>query len=139
MDRLTGLYFRPKRWESTRLYEWLGVRAYKRWITAVGRHTGHDPSGPNRYYLWRRDAQGLRDFERKTRGNEAMHLVGILLPAAGLLLEAGDPIGRFPLLAVLIANVHPYLLQRYNRLRIVRILRRHPNGAPCHRQGPRSR
>ncbi|MCR9288524.1 MAG: hypothetical protein NXI23_14195 [Bacteroidetes bacterium] len=123
MNSLFEIYFRPKKWEGTgKIYEILGVLIFKKVIVKLGRFTGQKSSKPNNYYLWQKDKEGIQKYERKTRYNEIMHLIGIILPSIGLVKGVDDPVTIFILWFVLIINIYPFLLQRFNRIRIYRIL-----------------
>ena len=124
MNSLAELYFRPKRWEGKGgIYEILGVLTFKKLVVKLGRKTGQKSSGPNNYYLWNRSIEGIKAFERKTRYNEMMHLLGLILPILGLIKGDNDLLTQVILWFVLIINIHPFLLQRYNRIRIYRVLK----------------
>lgn len=118
-------YFKPKKWEGTgRIYELLGVLIFKKIVVKLGRKTGQNASKPNNYYLWNKSLEGIKEFERKTRSNEIMHLAGMLIPAIGLFKVEDDLTMQIILWAVLIINIHPFLLQRYNRIRIYKTINR---------------
>jgi hypothetical protein len=79
------------------------------------------------YQLSERSLAGIRAYERRTRRNEVVHLVALLPAALGLLaggLGSGLLFALF--LVVLAVNLHPFILQRYNRVRIHRALARRP-------------
>ncbi len=82
------LYFRPKRferWGEGRVYEWLGVRPFKKVVVLVGRRLlGLGREVDNSYFISDRSAEGLRAFERRTRTSEALHA-----PTAALLAWGG--------------------------------------------------
>ncbi len=123
MTNMAELYFRPKRWEGQgTVYRLLGVLAFKEVVTTLGRKTGQNSSKPNNYYLWNRSIEGIRAYERKTRSNELMHLAGMVLPLIGLIKGGNGVTTDIILWLVLIVNIHPFLLQRYNRIRINRVL-----------------
>lgn len=119
-------YFRPKAIElDGRLYEWLGVLRFKRLLLGLVRP---DPARPGEspYFLGGRGPADLRRFEKRTRRNELMHLPGLVL---GLLLlgmvAARWNLGMCLAGALLVGgNFHCFILQRYNRIRIDRLLRR---------------
>ena len=121
---IAELYFRPKKWEGNgKKYELLGVLIFKNFIIKLGRKTGQKSNKPNNYYLWDKSIEGIKLFERKTRYNELMHAVGIILPMVGLAMYHNDLFTKVILWLVLIVNIHPFLLQRYNRIRIYKLLR----------------
>ncbi len=84
--------------------------------------TGQNSSKPNNYYLWKRDLEGIKAYERKTRNNEMMHLAGMIIPGIGLVMNGSDFKMNKILWIVLIINIHPFLLQGYNRIRLYRII-----------------
>jgi hypothetical protein len=123
---IVEMYFRPKRWESSgRIYKLVGVLLFKRIVVRLGKSTGQNSSKPNNYYIWQRNVEGLRKFEQKTRYNELMHLAGIIIPLIGLISKHVEPSTRIILWLVLLINIHPFFLQRYNRGRIYKILENH--------------
>jgi Glycosyl-4,4'-diaponeurosporenoate acyltransferase len=121
-------WFRPKQFESERLYIGLGALILKRYVPTGGdlvmewlrRHN------PERGLIGR-NTESLRRFERWTRIAEAVHLVGFVSFSwlavrrfsVGSLSRAG-----FTLAAVLnlTLGLWPVVLQRYNRLRIYRAI-----------------
>jgi hypothetical protein len=120
---IAELYFRPKRWEhSGKIYQWIGIRFFKRLVMRLGNMTGQSASRPNNYFLWQKTFDGLRQFEKKTRYNELMHLAGIIIPMIGMLMGGVNYSTRVVLWGVLFVNIYPYFLQRYNRARIYRLL-----------------
>ena len=71
---LLDLYFRPKPFErGGRLYEWMGVLLFKRFVVWLGPKIGVRRDRPNAYFLWDRSAAGISAFERKTRRSEVIH------------------------------------------------------------------
>ena len=120
---LAELYFKPKTWEGNgRFYELLGVRYFKKFVVKLGRQTGQNSAKPNNYYLWNRSVEGMKQYERKTRYNEMMHLMGMIIPLIGLMIGENE-VGMEIILWVIFAiNVHPFLLQRYNRIRLYKAM-----------------
>jgi hypothetical protein len=76
---LVDFWFRPKPFESERLYERLGALVIKRYVP-----TGGDlvMRRLRRNHLGRRwvnsSLQSLRQYERRTRLNECIHLIGFV-------------------------------------------------------------
>lgn len=126
-DRALDGWFAPKRFESTALYERLGVLLIKRYVP-----TGGDVVR-RRYGIRITDMRGSLDslmrFERLTRRLEAIHeLVFLAFLAFSLwravrhqttLLDLG-----FALVVYLVLILSPAMLQRYNRLRVYPVIRR---------------
>lgn len=121
-------WFRPKRFESDRLYAQLGALIIKRYVPTGGdlvmrilrrRHPGS---------RWVKSSlHSLRLFERRTRVNESVHLIGFVggtvwatykfamgsLSAPGLSVAFG---------LACIFGLWPVTLQRYNRIRLYRAI-----------------
>ena len=118
-------YFRPRAFElNGKLYEWLGVLRFKRALMRLVR-VNPENSTANGYVLGGRSPEHLRAFEKRTRRSELIHLGGLALSAPCLCL--GVWAGRGMLvsgMAIFAANFHCFILQRYNRIRIVRVLER---------------
>jgi len=122
-------WFRPKRFETERLYERLGARVLKQYV----------PTGGDLVMRWVRtrypkvrlidpaSRESLRRFELGTRVAEAVHLVSFVgftvlawrRYAAGSLTKMGFTVA----MAVTVAlGLWPVVLQRYNRLRVYRAI-----------------
>jgi glycosyl-4,4'-diaponeurosporenoate acyltransferase len=123
-------YFEPgkfEQWRERSLYEFLGVRFFKRYLL---------PTELLLFHLRGKKAiQGrrgvlksqLKRLEWETRRNEVIHLLALLL--TGCILVFSSPqlsMGQFiVILAInLYVNVYPIFLQRYNRFRMMRLLGR---------------
>jgi len=117
-ERVQDLWFAPKRFESTVLYERLGVLLIKRYVPTGGDVFIH------RYGIRVVDIRGtlnsLIRFERLTRRLEAIHELAFLgflgfslwraLTRQTTLVDLG-----FALVTYLVLISSPALLQRYNR------------------------
>jgi Glycosyl-4,4'-diaponeurosporenoate acyltransferase len=126
---LLEFWFRPKRFETERLYRGLGALILKRYV----------PTGGDLVMQWLRRrhpecrlidsrTESLRRFERWTRIAEAVHLVSFVgfTRLALRRLSAGSlSRSAFTVAAVLnlTLGLWPVVLQRYNRLRIYRAIR----------------
>ena len=122
---LSEFYFRPRTIElDGRVYEWLGVVPFKR---VLARAVKPNPSRPtaNAYVIGGRSRADVVAFERRTRRSETIHLLGLGISAIFLVLAAlGKPVMYAAGLVVFAANFHCFILQRYNRIRIRRVLDR---------------
>ncbi len=126
-ERLQDMWFAPKRFESTALYERLGVLLIKKYAP-----TGGD-FFIRRYGIRIVDVRGTLDslihFERYTRRLEAIHEIAFLgfsgwsLWRAAVhqttLLDFG-----FAIVVYILLILSPAMLQRYNRLRLYPVIRR---------------
>ncbi len=122
------VWFRPKYFESERLYERLGALLIKRYVP-----TGGDlvmrrlrRNHPGRRWVTS-GFQSLWKYERKTRLNESIHLIGFIgftvLAARKFASGSLTVLGlTFALALNLIFGLWPVVLQRYNRLRLYRAM-----------------
>jgi hypothetical protein len=121
-------WFHPKRFESQRLYTRLGALIIKRYVPTGGDLVMRSIRRHNPDSRWiRSDLQSLCQFERRTRLNESVHLIGFLGGtvwaaykfATGSLSALGLSVA-FVLACVF--GLWPVTLQRYNRLRLQRTI-----------------
>ena len=127
ISRSTNLYFSPKsfeRWKKGRVYEWIGIKKFKKVCEYIGRKLGKDHGGKNNYFIWDKSEDGLRGFEKETRFNEGGHFVGTVIPAMCLTpgWVDGDPFSVYIGGVLTAINIYSILLQRYNRARIYNTL-----------------
>ncbi len=125
-ERLQDLWFAPKRFESTTLYERLGVLLVKKYAP-----TGGD-FFIRRFGIRIVDVRGSLDalihFEKYTRRLEAIHeiaflgFVGFSLWRAVVHQTTVLDFG-FAVVVYILLILSPALLQRYNRLRVYPVIR----------------
>ena len=125
------VWFRPKGFESERLYQRLGALLIKRYVP-----TGGDlvMQSLRRHHPSRRwvtsSLKSLCRYERKTRLNESIHLIGFVgFSVLAASKFASGSLTAFGLTVALVLNLilglWPVVLQRYNRLRLYRAINRH--------------
>jgi hypothetical protein len=121
-------WFRPKTFESESLYRRMGVLVLKRYVP-----TGGDlvMERLRRRYPQARlvtaSPPSLRTYERRTRISEAVHVISVAIFGTLTIIKfACGSISFFlfsiVLFSVLIFGLWPAILQRYNRLRLYRII-----------------
>jgi hypothetical protein len=124
---MLDIWFAPKHFESTALYERLGVLFVKRYVPTGGDFV------KRRYGVRIVDIRGNLDsliqFERCTRKLEAVHVIAFLsflswslwraIVRQTTLIDFGIAI-----LVYIVLILSPAMLQRYNRLRVHAIIRR---------------
>lgn len=127
-QRFRDWYFTLKsveQWRHGWLYRCLGVPFFKRYVPTSGdwiaqrRGQRSIPAGGHSAL------RELRRYERRTRMIEWRHLGGFVAMASGIELTAtllGSTAVAWLWLANIGLNLYPIMLQRYNRLRIVRVL-----------------
>jgi hypothetical protein len=122
------VWFRPKSFESARLYERLGALVIKRYVPTGGdlvmrRLRRHHPG--RRWVT--SSLHSLCTYERRTRLNESIHLVGFVA-FTGLAVSkfASGSLTALGLVVALALHVFlglwPAILQRYNRVRLYRAI-----------------
>ena len=131
-------YFRPKKFEYYRnrtIYELIGIKFYKKYLPTTGDLVRHrreikqiDLVNSNRY-------EELYRYERKTRNYEWRHIIGAIMFVAIRFLfdsELRFTILDFTILPImnLYINIYPIFLQRYNRIRILKILKNNNKPSP---------
>ncbi len=133
LPRLSALevWFRPKRFESERLYERLGALLVKRYVPTGGdlvmrRLRRHHPGRR----LVTSNLTSLCQLERRTRLAELIHLIGFVgftvLAASKVATGSLTPFGFVVASALnLILGLWPAVLQRYNRQRLYRAIDTH--------------
>jgi hypothetical protein len=121
-------YFKPKKIEFYRgqtIYEYVGIKFYKKYLPITG----------DIARKWRNIIQiklnkserinGLYKYERETRKNELRHIFGTIL-FVGLIFITEKKLTSFDILFLtalnLYINIYPIFLQRYNRIRIIKVL-----------------
>jgi len=122
------VWFRPKGFESERLYEQLGALLIKRYVPSGGDLIMHRlrRNHPSRCWVTP-SSESLRRYERTTRLNESIHLIaftGITVLAAERAVSGS--LSTFGLTVAMTLNLlfglWPVVLQRYNRLRLYRTI-----------------
>ena len=122
-------YFRPKQWEIYRdgtIYDFIGIKLYKKYLPTTGdivrrkrKIVQIDITKTNRI-------QELYKYERRTRNYEWRHIIGaIVLILLIFMIDRKLTVYDWILLPVmnLYINIYPIFLQRYNRIRILNVLR----------------
>lgn len=123
-------YFEPNRLElrgERSIYELLGVRFFKRYLLPtellVNRLRGGTAMQGGQDEL----KVELKRLEWETKRNEVIHLLALLLITCILLVKSPQ-LSAMQILLIfainLYVNMYPIFVQRYNRLRIVRLLRK---------------
>lgn len=111
---------------SRTIYDYLGIRWFKKYL----------PSSGDLVRRWRKDQpltrealdhpQALYQLELKTRNYEMRHIVGALL-FIGLVIAIDKKLTVFDVVFLtvlnLLVNVYPVFLQRFNRIRIRRLIK----------------
>lgn len=122
-------YFAPKSYEKINdriIYEFIGIKWYKKYLPTTGdlvmrrRKTKQIDMGKSGRF------QALYKYERKTRNYEWRHLlgcIGFIIIAIMIDNKATIVEWFFLILLNLYVNIFPIFLQKYNRIRIIDLLR----------------
>lgn len=129
-------YFKPRSFEflgKGSIYSFVGVQAFKRYVPTSGdvimRLTGKGHIEYRRNDIFSQ----LLEYEEKTRKWEYRHWIGMILfvgIAFGVKKEYSGFDYVFVMSLFLLLNVYPIILQRHNRLRIVKLFRRFGEACP---------
>ena len=125
--KVLDLYFRPKRmerWKDGKMYEFLGIRMFKKIVVGLGHFFGVDNTKANSYFISDTSTEGLRAFEKRTRRSEAIHspITIYLTYAIIIALAEGKHAVAYVAAFIWVLNAYPTMLQRYNRVRIENVL-----------------
>lgn len=134
---LNRKYYLPKPWEQEgRIYRMLGVNLYRRLLVLIGWERLHKAGSPVKKKLGT-----LRHLEQNTRKSELGHLIIfliVLMVSFYVAVNNGFEKAKWLLILNIFLNAYPILVQRYNRPRLLRLIRNmeaHPdfNGPPSER------
>ena len=120
-------YYKTKQFEQDgKIYKYMGIHIYKKIIMCQVKN-----KKVNNYNLMTYSINGIKNFERESRYNEKVHMI-IAIPMLLLMLfmcfftkDILDVLKTISILLLnIFVNIYPICLQRYNRIRINRILNR---------------
>lgn len=131
-------YFKPKKFEYYRdktIYDFIGIKIYKKYLPTTGDVVRRmrqikqiDLTKADRY-------EELYRYERKTRNYEWRHIIGaILFVVISFLFNSQSKLTAIDFIILpilnLYINIYPIFLQRYNRIRILKILKNNNKPSP---------
>ena len=127
-------YFSPKTFEFYRdrtIYDLIGIKIYKKYLPTTGDIVRQKRKITQIKISNTGKINELYKYERKTRNYEWRHVIGAII-FVGLTLMLYRKLTIFdwiflPILNLYI-NIYPIFLQRYNRIRIIKVLKN--NGQP---------
>lgn len=132
-ERFCAWHFAPRsfeRWHGGRAYELIGIRAFKHYLPTTGDLVSRWRGKRWISWLGRRTAENLCAHERRTRNWEARHIFGLIsmLALTSWSIEVqGKGSWAELLVANLLINGYPIMLQRYNRVRLQAAVSRSSN------------
>ena len=127
-------YFEPKAFEfygGKTIYEWVGIRTYKKYLPTTGDIIRKKRNITQINISNSDKLEELYKYERKTRNYEWRHIIGVIIfILLTIMLDRKLTIFDWIFLPILnlYVNIYPIFLQRYNRIRIIRVLKN--NGQP---------
>jgi len=121
-------YFKPRQFEFYRnktIYELVGIKLYKKYLPCTG-DIARKWRGIIQINLTQSDrTTELYRYEIETRKNELRHILGTIL-CVGLIFIIDKKLSFFDICFLtclnLYVNIYPIFLQRYNRIRIIKVL-----------------
>jgi len=125
-------YFGIKKFERDgKIYENIGVKWFKKFLLNLAKKRRHERPFKN-YFIKENSIDGLIDFEKRTRKSEMAHVIIVIVILAYqvrmiIFIDGVSDIIFLLFFTVLniIANLYPICLQRYNRIRINRVIQKH--------------
>jgi glycosyl-4,4'-diaponeurosporenoate acyltransferase len=129
-------YFKPKKFELYRnktIYEFVGIKVYKKYLPTTG----------DIVRKWRNIVQIRPDrskriselyrYERQTRTYEIRHIIGTIVFVA-LVFVVDKKLNLFDMAFLtalnLYVNIYPIILQRHNRIRVIKVLLKNGEQSP---------
>jgi glycosyl-4,4'-diaponeurosporenoate acyltransferase len=128
------LYFKPKKFEFFRdkiIYELIGIKTYKKYLPTTGDIVRKRMKITQIKISKTDKINELYEYEKKTRNYEWRHIIGIIIfVLLTFMLNRKLTVFDWFFLPILnlYVNIYPIFLQRYNRIRIIRVLQN--NGIP---------
>lgn len=124
-------YYRIKKFERDgKIYEILGVRRFKRLLLRMARSRKNEVPF-NGYFLKERSIEGIIEFKIKSKKSERSHVIIaiiILLYQIRIIIFLDGILDVIFLLFFtvlnVITNIYPIFLQRYNRIKINKVLQK---------------
>ena len=122
-------YLKPKKFEfykNRTIYDLIGIKLYKKYLPTTGDLARRRKGIKQLDIEANGRRQSLYKYELKTRNHEWRHLLGVVAFVLLTLLVGPSPaILSWTLLFILnlYINVYPIFLQRFNRIRIIRVLK----------------
>lgn len=133
---LLQVYFKPKDFEfygERPVYELVGIKAYKKYLPTTGDIARQRRKITQINIGIAGKTEELYRYERKTRNYEWRHLLGALIFVL-LVVVIDKKLTTFDWIFLaglnLYVNMYPVMLQRYNRIRIIRVLQNNGHPSP---------
>jgi len=124
-------YFKPKSFEFVRsktIYDFIGIKTYKKYLPTTGDLMRRWKNIKQIDLTQSDKVTQFYKYEKQTRTYEWRHIIGaILFVLLTLMLERELTLFDWiflPLLNLYI-NIYPIFLQRYNRIRILKVLKKY--------------
>ena len=121
-------YFKPKDFEFYRnktIYEFVGIKLFKKYLPFTGDIARKWRGLIQIKFNKSERTNELYQYELETRKNEIRHIFGTIL-CVGLIFITDKKLSCFDIcfltLLNLYVNLYPIFLQRYNRIRIIKVL-----------------
>ncbi len=127
-------FFKPRSWEykgRSSVYRYLGIRWFKKYLPTSGDWVRRNAKDRLIVYRDKDPFEALYAYERTTRVHEFRHWLGMLaFIALAFVFEYSTIDYVVVSVLFLVINVYPILLQRHNRVRILKVLKRFNQPSP---------
>jgi glycosyl-4,4'-diaponeurosporenoate acyltransferase len=129
-------YFKPKTFEfysNQTIYEFIGIKLYKKYLPTTG-DIARKYRNIVQIKLGKSDRiNELYRYEKRTRNYELRHIIGTIVFIA-LIFIVDKKLNLFDVFFLITlntyVNIYPIFLQRYNRIRIIKILLNNDQKSP---------
>jgi glycosyl-4,4'-diaponeurosporenoate acyltransferase len=129
-------YFKPKTFEfysNQTIYEFIGIKLYKKYLPTTG-DIARKYRNIVQIKLGKSDRiNELYRYEKRTRNYELRHIIGTIVFIA-LIFIVDKKLNLFDVFFLTTlntyVNIYPIFLQRYNRMRIIKILLNNDQKSP---------
>lgn len=118
--KLNGSYFDAKAFERHgKIYEYLGIHIYRKLLVWIGWEKIRRAANPVK-----NDSELLKACEHQTRISELGHtLIAIIVLITTICLSGSLNEAKWLLIANLLLNIYPIMVQRFNRPRYHRLIK----------------
>jgi hypothetical protein len=127
-------FFKPRSWEysgRSSVYRYLGILWFKKYLPTSGDWVRRNARERLIVYRDQDPFEALYAYEHTTRVHEFRHWLGMLVFIALAFVFEYTAIDYVVVLVLfLVINVYPILLQRHNRMRILKVLNRFNQPSP---------
>lgn len=122
-------YYQIKHFEqSGKIYEYLGIKSFRKALLYIAKHRKNEIPFKN-YFLKEYSIDALKKYEQMSRKSEKSHVIIAIvmllyMVRIGVFIDSifDSVFLLFFTIVNIVTNIYPVFLQRYNRIRIKKVL-----------------